>query len=246
MDGANPLRLRNTIEWYGAGPRQPAGQETGRGRLEAGSRGAGDRHVRLVAAARRGDPTDLPLSLGAWFYTQDATVGVVGQQVKQSVRTLADVADAFAQVRQQPLLMRYLRPVELEPNQQGELQRPHEQVAAPRREPTGGVERHTGRRDRRIPIVDGLLEAGLGGTLADLLAGVIATVGNDRPAVILAGFGDVDLVTALRAVLDRPQPLRLRVERRRLYVAMTERPESPVGHPVAPRTGCPSGCCRWR
>ena len=73
--------------------------------------------------------------------------------------------------------------------------------------------------------MQGLLHAGLvGQTLADRAATVVFTIGNDRPAVILARLGAVDFVAALRAVLVHPQAA-VRAERRTLPVAVAVTPD---------------------
>jgi hypothetical protein len=64
----------------------------------------------------------------------------------------------------------------------------------------------------------------VGQTLADRAATVVFTIGNDRPAVILARLGAVDFVAALRAVLVHPQAA-VRAERRTLAVAVTVAPD---------------------
>ena len=46
--------------------------------------------------------------------------------------------------------------VESEAGNVGAAQRPHEDIARPRRKPVAGIERHAGRGDRRIPVVDRL------------------------------------------------------------------------------------------
>src|SRR5690606_28860097 len=59
----------------------------------------------------------------------------------------------------------------------------------------------------------------------DLTPGVLDPVGDRRPAVIQALPDDVDLVAAARAVLHFPQLARVRMQRRRLHVAMADRPD---------------------
>src|SRR5215471_20291972 len=61
--------------------------------------------------------------------------------------------------------------------------------------------------------------------LADPRVIIVATVGDDRPAVIFAGLRDVDLIAAARAVFDGPQLARGRIERGALHVAVPDRPD---------------------
>jgi hypothetical protein len=61
--------------------------------------------------------------------------------------------------------------------------------------------------------------------LADCRAAVFAPIGDDGPAVVLSGRGDVDLVAAARTVFDRPKLARVQVQRRALRVAMTVGPD---------------------
>src|SRR5690606_6094103 len=79
----------------------------------------------------------------------------------------------------------------------------HEQIAAPCREPVPGVEQHARSGDRRHPEQLRLPRAFLPRTL--LAAVVLAAVGHDGPAVVLARRDDVHLVAAVRSVLELPQ-----------------------------------------
>src|SRR5438094_9638112 len=63
----------------------------------------------------------------------------------------------------------------------------------------------------------------------DLVAAVIDAVADHRPAVISAGFSDVDLVAAARTVLVHPQFAGLRVESRALRIAMAVAPDFRLG-----------------
>src|SRR5690606_39962292 len=100
-----------------------------------------------------------------------------------------------------------------------------EQPAAPRGERIARVPLRAGRRDDGVPVVDRLLVArALGLRRLDRPARVLLAVRDERPAVILAGLDQVQLVAAARPVLDGPEPA-LQVERHRLEVAMAERPD---------------------
>ena len=54
---------------------------------------------------------------------------------------------------------------------------------------------------------------------------ILDAVGDRRPAVVLALARDVHFIAAARAVLDLPQLARLRVQGRRLDVAVPEGPD---------------------
>ncbi len=100
--------------------------------------------------------------------------------------------------------------------------RADEQVAAPFGKKLARVERHAGRRDRRHPVVDRLLDAGhRRAAVADrhvrapvgLARVVLHAVGDVRPAVVPARAHDVDLVAALGPVVDDPKLARLGMDR---------------------------------
>src|SRR5215510_2711884 len=158
-------------------------------------------------------------------HPQDASGGAVGEQPQRAVGPDAHVADALAQVLQQALFLAHLLAVELEAYQCLSGERADEQVAAPRREQVAGIERHAGRRDRWHPILDRLLHAGLLGAGVDFGATVVDTVADHRPSVVFAGFRDVDLIAAARAVLVHPQLAAGWVERGALRVAVAIAPD---------------------
>ena len=91
--------------------------------------------------------------------------------------------------------------VELEAHQQLPGSAPTNRLPRHAGNRSAGVERHARRRDRRIPVVAPAAPCRPSRALADLGARIVA-VGDDRPAVVLAGPRDVDLVAAARAVLD--------------------------------------------
>src|SRR5688572_6863124 len=69
----------------------------------------------------------------------------VGDQIELTIGSLTDVADALAQVLQEPLLLPDLLAAEFETHQQASSQRADKQVVAPLREQIAGIERHAGR-----------------------------------------------------------------------------------------------------
>src|SRR5688572_11405521 len=150
----------------------------------------------------------------------------IGQQIQIAVRSLDDIADAFLVLLQQPLFANHFLAVHDETHQRGAAQPADEQTALPCRECVPRVEQHAARRDVRIPVVDRLLHAGLHLFVAgDASALIFDTVGDRRPAVVPALFRDVQFVAPIGAVLDFPQLTSGRVQRRRLDVAVTERPD---------------------
>ena len=50
-------------------------------------------------------------------------------------------------------------------------------------------------------------------------------MGDHRPAVVLAGFGNVDFIAAARAVLMQPQRAGLRMQGRALRIAVAVTPD---------------------
>src|SRR5690606_5906202 len=85
-------------------------------------------------------------------------------------------------------------------------------------------------RDRRHPDLQRLLVAGLGPVLADARADhVVAAARHHRPAVVQATPGRVDLVAALRPVLDGPQRAAGRVGGGALDVAVAQAPDIGCG-----------------
>src|SRR5690606_14617532 len=54
---------------------------------------------------------------------------------------------------------------------------------------------------------------------------VVDAVGSDRPAIVLAGLGDVDLVPPTRAVLMSPELAGPGIERGALLIAVTVGPD---------------------
>src|SRR5437016_1575732 len=145
---------------------------------------------------------------GSWSLcrreAQNATRAVVGGEPERAVRPLAHIADAFAQLLQQALLLDHFVAVNFEPHQHLADQRAEEEAAAPRREAIAGVEGHAGGSDRRHPILQRLLHAGLVRALVNLGAAVVDAVADHRPAVILALLDNVDLIAAARSVLVLP------------------------------------------
>ena len=83
-------------------------------------------------------------------------------------------------------------------------ERSNQQIALPCREKCACVECGARRRDRRPPVVDGLLRSRLLRCLMDAGAGVVDAIPDDRPAVVAAFGWHVHLVAAARSVLHRP------------------------------------------
>src|SRR5204863_6520461 len=105
-----------------------------------------------------------------------------------------------------------------------------EDVSFPRGEPLARVERQARGSNRRNPEDERWFHAGrrmLGcrwtRRVARRVAVVRASVGDDRPAVILAGFDDVDFVATHGAVLVFPELAGLRMNREAEDVANAKR-----------------------
>src|SRR5262244_578405 len=166
------------------------------------------------------------------FWRRDAknpTRGAVGGEPQRAVRPVANIANAFAQPLQQTLLLAHLVPVDFELHQKLAGQRADEQVAAPGRQQTAGVERHPGRRDRGHPVLERLLHALLVRALVDPGAVVVDAVADHWPAVVLAFLDDVDLVAAARPVLVLPRLAGGGMEREPLCIAVAVAPDLRLG-----------------
>ena len=80
-----------------------------------------------------------------------------------------------------------------------------EQTVFPCRKAAAGVEGDRASGDRRHPIRDGLIHAGLRSVTGNGSSVVIHAVGDDGPAVVVAGFDDVEFVAAAGTVLGFPE-----------------------------------------
>src|SRR6266516_3608692 len=91
---------------------------------------------RFCPAYARGADNARAMS-GSWSLcrreAQNATRAVVGGEPERAVRPLAHIADTFAQLLQQALLLDHFVAVNFEPHQHLADQRAEEQAAAPRR-----------------------------------------------------------------------------------------------------------------
>src|SRR5215475_15567111 len=134
--------------------------------------------------------------LSAGRQAQDAAIGVIRKQPQGAIGSLPHVADALAQIRQQCLLADHVLILEHKAVQRLAGEGANEQVAPPFREELPRVERRTRGSNRGVPIIDRLFHASLMRALADPRVIIVATVGDDRPAVIVAGVRDVDLIAA--------------------------------------------------
>src|SRR5215208_4102839 len=136
--------------------------------------------------------------------TQHTPVRTVGDEPQRAVGALPHVADTFAETLQQPFLVTDLVAIDIETHQEAWHQGADEQATLPFREQLARVERHAGGRDRRHPVFNRLLHAGLLRARVNFGAAVVDAVTDHRPAVILAFVDDVDLVAAARTVLMLP------------------------------------------
>src|SRR5262249_40834492 len=92
-----------------------------------------------------------------WRDAENPTRGAVGGEPQRAVRPVANIANAFAQPLQEALLVDHLVAVGFEPHQKLADQRADEEVAAPGRQQTAGIERHPGRSDRGHPVLERLV-----------------------------------------------------------------------------------------
>ena len=111
----------------------------------------------------------------------------------------------------------------------------HQRRAAPLREHRAVVEHEIARRDDRRPVDHRLGQIRPRIRTRDRHAVVVDGVGDERPAVVLAGLDQVQLVAASRAVLDFPQPAVGR-ERQTVGRPMTAASRSPTGARFGPST----------
>ena len=91
-----------------------------------------------------------------------------------------------------------------------------------------GVERHAAQPRRFRPDVVRAFHPGRGradGFRIRPAGRIIHAVADRRPAVVLAGFGKVDLVAAARSVFAFPQAPTARIDREALHVAMAVTPD---------------------
>src|SRR4030095_14947982 len=171
--------------------------------------------------------SDYTLRLGNKL--EDATLGVVCQEIDRAVGTLPYVTESLAvrsQVLQQALLTSNLFTFHCQSHEVRAAETTDKEAVLPRGKQLARIEDHTARRDVRIPVVTRLLHAFLLLDAAgDGRALILDAVRDRRPAVVLALARDVALVPAARAVPDFPQFTCRRIQRSRLHVAMAERPD---------------------
>src|SRR5215831_13156754 len=186
--------------------------------------------------ARRARGGRARASESALFWWRDAenpTRGAVGGEPQRPVRPVANIANAFAQPLQEALLVDHLVAVEFEPHQKLADQRADEEVAAPGRQQTAGIERHPGRSDRGHPVLERLLHTLLVRALVDPGAAVVDAVADHRPAVILALLDEGYPGAAARPMLGLPQLSGGGVEREPLGIAVTVAPDLRLGGRLA-------------
>src|SRR3569833_1792543 len=112
---------------------------------------------------------------------------LLGEHIDRAVRPHSHVADAGLEFSQQRLLGHHLDVLELLAIDADAAQAVREQAAAPLREKPAVIISQARRGDHRVPVIDRLLHALLGGLAFEhRAAGIIDAVGNDGPAVIPA------------------------------------------------------------
>src|SRR3569833_2257224 len=112
---------------------------------------------------------------------------LLGEHIDRAVRPHSHVADAGLEFSQQRLLGHHLVVLELQAIDADAAQAAREQAAAPLREKPAVIISQARRGDHRVPVIDRLLHALLGGlAIEHRAAGIIDAVGNDGPALIPA------------------------------------------------------------
>src|SRR5690606_20969551 len=107
---------------------------------------------------------------------------------------------------------------------------PDEEVVLPTRKLVSAIEQDARRADRRHPVDARIVHPGpRPGLLRYERARVVAACRNERPAVVVAGNQDIDLVPAHRADLGLPELARLRVKGEAVAVAMAVRKDLGLG-----------------
>src|SRR3984885_8971686 len=115
----------------------------------------------------------------------------------------------------------YTVAVENQADQEFSVERADKDISLPVRKHVSRVEQHSARADVRIPIVNGLLGAVLYlSAVADHVAGILAAVGNVRPAVIFSGADNIDLVATHGTVFILPEFSRCGIDRQAFGIAM--------------------------
>ncbi|MNM65836.1 hypothetical protein D3C81_772980 [compost metagenome] len=123
--------------------------------------------------------------------------------------------------------MHHFVAVEFQANQLLRRQRADEQAVLPRLEAWVVVKRHAADGRGFFPDmvrVDHAIDM-LAPGFGNRHQRIVDAMGGNRPTKVLAGLGDVDLITATGPVLVGPQLAGPGVERRALLVAVAERPD---------------------
>src|SRR5690606_10589942 len=165
-----------------------------------------------------------PLS-GDWRQLEQGGVaGAFRQHPQSAVGTDLDITQALLALGQQPLFTYDPVPIQRQPRKMPTGKTSDKQTAFPGRRRIGVVKGHPGRGDHRIPIVDGLEHPlRLGDPGADRFTGIFDAICDDRPAVVAAGFWNVELIPSARTVFVGPQSLCNRMNGCALHVAMAVR-----------------------
>ena len=139
-----------------------------------------------------------------------AARALVGQHVDESIGTGLDLTDPLPQVGKHRVIASGRLPFRVERDTRDELtgavaHRADKRLPFPLRELVAVIDRQTGDRNRRDPEDGRVFDVRSAETLADGRAIVVASEPSQRPAIVLAGFDQVELVTALRPFFSRPQ-----------------------------------------
>src|SRR5688572_10015419 len=154
----------------------------------------------------------------------------VRQHVQRTVRADTHVADALMQLSQHrfapdlfPALVEH-DAVDLSGARHLAFpQSADKQIVLPRRHAIVGIERHPARGNRGYPDDDWHLHPVTGGLVGNARAHVAASVRDNRPAIVLAGTNDINLVTAIRPLFGCPHLTSRRVHREAKLIAVPPR-----------------------
>src|SRR6266571_389754 len=162
--------------------------------------------------------------------SNQCTVIFGGEDIQESVRTLAHVANAILKLAQQRLAME-LFPLLVEidaheltgPRHLSLTQSAGEEVSLPGGKPVARVEREARCGNRRDPEDNRLFHPFLEHPVVHARAEIEASRVDDGPSVVLSGMEDVDLVAAIRPVLAFPDIAGERIHGQADHVAVAHR-----------------------
>jgi hypothetical protein len=180
----------------------------------------------LLLDRARQRPRDISRCRGCAGDAQERAIVLVGDDQQCPIGRNDNIAHATVSAVEDPLLGHEgAAAVALHARQKLEFQCCDEKIAVPFGKHLAAIDGDGTRGDRGVPVVERLFQPRLGGAFTNLGTGIVAAVGDDGPAVVLARFDAVDLVAAARAVLDGVELAVGGVEGDALRVAVALRPD---------------------